>query len=175
MNNKITTFFNFTFLCFPSPSYAQINVSGNVKSIPSNTVPKAKITFTYVSTKKVYSTVNDTVTGYYSITLPKSGTLQEKIESIGDYSLPKDFELNQNYPNPFNPTTIINYSVPNTNMVTIKVYDQLGKQVATLVNEEKPAGNYFVNFNASKLSSGVYFYRMQAGSFVETKKLILMK
>ncbi|MHB8853136.1 MAG: T9SS type A sorting domain-containing protein [Ignavibacteriaceae bacterium] len=60
-------------------------------------------------------------------------------------------------------------------MVTIKVYDQLGKEVATLVNEEKPAGNYSVNFNASKLSSGVYFYRMQAGGFVETRKLVLMK
>ena len=60
-------------------------------------------------------------------------------------------------------------------MVTIKVFDQLGKQVATLVNEEKPAGNYSVNFNASKLSSGVYYYRMKAGSFVETKKLIPMK
>ena len=175
MKNKITFLSIFLYISFGFYANAQIIVSGHVKSIPSNTVPKAKITFTYVSTKKVYSTVNDTVTGYYSITLPKSGTLQEKIESIGDYSLPKDFELNQNYPNPFNPTTVINYSVPNTNMVTIKVFDQLGKQVATLVNEEKPAGNYSVNFNASKLSSGVYYYRMKAGSFVETKKLVLMK
>ncbi len=89
--------------------------------------------------------------------------------------LPKDFDVLQNYPNPFNPTTVISYSVPYTNMVTVKVYDQLGNEVATLVNEEKPAGSYSVNFNASKLSSGVYFYRMQAGGFVETRKLVLMK
>ena len=90
-------------------------------------------------------------------------------------NLPSNFSLKQNYPNPFNPTTIIKYSLPRSNMVTMKVYDILGNEVASLVNEEKPAGSYSVNFNASKLSSGVYFYRMKAGSFVETKKLILMK
>ncbi|MHB8335839.1 MAG: T9SS type A sorting domain-containing protein [Ignavibacteriaceae bacterium] len=90
-------------------------------------------------------------------------------------NLPSNFTLEQNYPNPFNPTTTINYSVSKTSMVTIKVYDILGNEVASLMNEERPAGRYSVNFNASKLASGVYFYRMQAGSFVETKKLILMK
>ncbi|MHB8853243.1 MAG: T9SS type A sorting domain-containing protein [Ignavibacteriaceae bacterium] len=90
-------------------------------------------------------------------------------------NLPSNFALEQNYPNPFNPTTTINYSVSKTSMVTIKVYDILGNEVASLMNEEKPAGRYSVNFTASKLASGVYFYRMQAGSFVETKKLILLK
>ena len=90
-------------------------------------------------------------------------------------TIPNYFNISQNYPNPFNPTTVINYSVPRSNMVTIRVYDILGNETATLVNEEKPAGSYSINFNASRLSSGVYFYRMQAGSFVETKKLILMK
>ncbi|MHB8581587.1 MAG: hypothetical protein ACYDA4_17220 [Ignavibacteriaceae bacterium] len=85
MNYKLTLLSLLTFLCFISASYAQIIVSGNVESIPSKTIPKAKITFTYVSTKKVYSTVNDTVTGNYSIQLPKSGTFQEKVEVIGDY------------------------------------------------------------------------------------------
>ena len=84
-------------------------------------------------------------------------------------------ELRQNYPNPFNPTTIINYSIPKQSLVIIKVYDVLGIEVASLVNEDKTVGSYSVNFNASKLTSGVYFYRMQAGSFVETKKLILLK
>jgi hypothetical protein len=90
-------------------------------------------------------------------------------------NLPGSFVLKQNYPNPFNPTTTINYSIPKSSFVTIKVYDILGREVSTLVNEEKQVGNYKIKFNASKLTSGIYFYRMQAGSFVETKKLILLK
>ena len=90
-------------------------------------------------------------------------------------SIPSGYTLLQNYPNPFNPTTIIKYSVPKSGIVTIKVYDNNGKEITTLVNGEKNAGNYSVNFNAKKLASGAYFYRMKAGSFVETKKLILMK
>ncbi len=88
---------------------------------------------------------------------------------------PIKFELSNNYPNPFNPATTINYSVPKTSFVTIRVYDFLGREVATLVNEEKTAGNYKIHFNASNLASGIYFYRMQAGNFFETKKLILLK
>ncbi len=85
------------------------------------------------------------------------------------------YKLFQNYPNPFNPTTMINYSIPKTSLVTIKVYDILGKEVETLVNEQKAPGNYNIEFNANRLSSGIYFYRMQAGSFVSTKKLIILK
>jgi hypothetical protein len=85
------------------------------------------------------------------------------------------FELTQNYPNPFNPSTTINYSIPKTSFVTIKVYNILGKEIATLVNQEKLQGNYDIEFNASGLPSGIYFYRMQAGSFVSTKKLLLLK
>ncbi|NJD21382.1 MAG: T9SS type A sorting domain-containing protein [Melioribacter sp.] len=89
--------------------------------------------------------------------------------------IPESYSLYQNYPNPFNPTTIINYSVPKTSFVIIKVYDVLGREVAVLVNDIKLIGNYSVQFNASKLVSGIYFYRMQAGNFFDTKKLILMK
>ncbi len=85
------------------------------------------------------------------------------------------FLLMQNYPNPFNPSTTINYQIPALNFVTLKVYDVLGNEVVTLVNEEKPAGEYEVEFNASSLSSGIYFYRLQAGSFVETKKMVLLR
>jgi hypothetical protein len=87
----------------------------------------------------------------------------------------KNFKLEQNYPNPFNPTTIINYSIPRATFVTLNVYNVLGEKVKTLVSENKPAGNYSVNFNASELSSGIYFYRIKAGDFSQTKKLILMK
>ncbi len=90
-------------------------------------------------------------------------------------NLPNDFSLMQNYPNPFNPSTKISYQLPVGSNVTLKVYDMLGNEVETLVNEEKTIGSYEVNFDASKLSSGVYFYRLTAGSFIETKKLILIK
>ena len=89
--------------------------------------------------------------------------------------IPAEYNLSQNYPNPFNPETIINYQLTMNNYVTIKVYDILGREVATLVNEEKPAGKYSLNFDASKLSSGIYFYRIKAGSFTQTRKMILLR
>ena len=85
------------------------------------------------------------------------------------------FELTQNYPNPFNPNTKIKYSIPHNCFVSLKVYDLLGNQITTLVNEEKSSGKYEVEFNARNLSSGIYFYRIKAGNFVGTKKLILLK
>ncbi|HUX61859.1 MAG TPA: T9SS type A sorting domain-containing protein [Ignavibacteriaceae bacterium] len=90
-------------------------------------------------------------------------------------SLLSSYKLNQNYPNPFNPTTTITFQIPKSSFVTLKVYDVLGREVSTLMNEQKSPGTYSVNFNASNLSSGVYFYRMKVGSFVETKKLVLLK
>lgn len=85
------------------------------------------------------------------------------------------YTLGQNYPNPFNPGTKINYSIPVQTFVNIKIYDVLGRVIQTLVNEEKPAGNYEFEFNGSALSNGIYFYRLQTGNFVETKKMILLK
>jgi|GEM_PF-985629 len=88
---------------------------------------------------------------------------------------PVSFALNQNFPNPFNPTTVISFQVPIASKVMLKIYDIMGNEVAELVNGEKPAGNYDVIFNGHNLASGVYFYQLHAGSFIETKKLILMK
>ncbi len=99
------------------------------------------------------------------------------------------FELKQNYPNPFNPSTKIEYTIPSLTpplslrervsegqvRVTLKVYDLIGNEVATLVNEEKPTGNYEVEFDASHLSSGIYFYQLKAGNYVATKKMILLR
>lgn len=100
-------------------------------------------------------------------------------------SIPKQFVLSQNYPNPFNPETTISYTIPSnvkseTAKVTLKVYDLLGREVATLVDEYQQAGNYNASFNvetlhATSLPSGVYFYRLQSGSYSETKKMILLK
>ena len=100
------------------------------------------------------------------------------------------YRIEQNYPNPFNPTTKIRYEIPERSFVTLKVYDVLGNEVATLVNEEKPVGSYEVEFNGFGLPSGIYFYRLSAGDpesslptgqagpgqgFVESKKMVLMK
>jgi hypothetical protein len=84
------------------------------------------------------------------------------------------FSIGQNYPNPFNPTTTIEYEIPKRLHVTLAVYDMLGRQIKVLVNTERAPGHYQVTLDASILSSGVYFYRLTAGSFVETKKLILL-
>ena len=89
--------------------------------------------------------------------------------------IPDRFTLEQNYPNPFNPSTSIQYALGSMQYVSLKIYDVLGNEVATLVNEEKSAGDYEINYNALQLSSGIYFYKLQAGSFVETKKMILTK
>ena len=109
------------------------------------------------------------------------------ISSVDDKNIPSEFSLSQNYPNPFNPVTTIKYAIPNVTLsgveesrVILKVYDILGKEIATLVNEEQRAGNYEVKFNLAQdshpaLTSGVYFYRLQAGNFIETKKMLLLK
>ena len=86
-----------------------------------------------------------------------------------------NYSLRQNYPNPFNPATTITYQIPERSFVTLKVYDILGNEVATLVNEEKPAGSYEVEWNALSLPSGIYFYQLRANNFIESKKMILLK
>jgi hypothetical protein len=93
----------------------------------------------------------------------------------GIANIPSEFILHQNYPNPFNPRTKISWQSPVSRHQTLKIYDVLGNEVANLVNEYKPAGRYEVDFNASSLSSGIYFYKLQAGSFIQTKKMILLK
>jgi plastocyanin len=96
--------------------------------------------------------------------------------SVDDEKLLADkFELMQNFPNPFNPSTKIEYRISDRSFVSLKVYNILGDEVTTLVNEEKQTGVYNVNFNASGLSSGMYLYKLQAGSFVEMKKMILLR
>lgn len=104
----------------------------------------------------------------------KVSNLPVGVEDENNY-VADDFSLEQNYPNPFNPSTSIQYRVSSISNVSLKVYDVLGTEVAILVNEEKPAGTYEVKFNAAGLSSGIYFYKLQAGSLVETKKMLLLK
>ena len=90
-------------------------------------------------------------------------------------SIPFTYELHQNYPNPFNPNTTIKYEIPKRSFVELRVYDILGKEVTQVVNEEQEAGYYEINFNAANLSSGIYLCQLKAGSFIDTKKMILLK
>ena len=106
----------------------------------------------------------------------KTALINPIVVSVDDEPITiDDFELFQNYPNPFNPTTIIKYQIPGLSYVTIKVFDVLGNEVATLVNDEKPAGSYEVGFDGSNLTSGIYFYQLRAGDYTETKKMILLR
>ena len=88
---------------------------------------------------------------------------------------PVKFALFNNYPNPFNPTTTIKYEIPKTVNVSLKVYDILGREVKTLINQEQKPGFYEIPFGNDELASGIYFYRLQAGNFIQTKKMILLK
>jgi hypothetical protein len=109
--------------------------------------------------------------------LSQIGLVPTSVGSFSEYQA-DDFQLEQNYPNPFNPSTKIKYSVPNSGksqVVSLKIYDMIGKEIATLINKEHTAGSYEVLWNASGLSSGVYFYKLQAGEYITAKKMILMK
>ena len=128
------------------------------------------------------STVNNTDPGYpvaVSAQLVHVSTTiaipQALVGIADDNHSVYSFNLAQNYPNPFNPTTKITYSVAQRNHVSLKVYDMLGREVASLVNTTKDAGTYEVNFNASSLASGLYIYKIQAGNFVQSKKMMLLK
>ena len=127
---------------------------------------------------RLFTTVNEDVNFFISdiqrddVTLEKSNLLVRNFKGEG---IPIVYDLAQNFPNPFNPSTTIRYQIPQDGIVTLKIYDILGSEVATLVNEEKVAGKYEVNFNASSLASGVYIYKIQAGTFINSKKMILLK
>jgi hypothetical protein len=121
-------------------------------------------------------TTPNTHWGYGKVDALNALDIVNQITGVEDEkTLPKIFSLKQNYPNPFNPSTIIKYSIPSYSLVKLKIYDILGREIKTLVNEEKQSGTFTVNFNAGDLASGVYFYQLQAGDFVQTKKLVLMK
>jgi hypothetical protein len=95
--------------------------------------------------------------------------------NISEENFPKEFYLTQNYPNPFNSSTVIGYQLPMRGLVTLVIYDALGREVTKLVDEVKQRGIYTVHWNAGKISSGVYFYRLKAGAFIEVKKMLLIQ
>ncbi|MDP2303938.1 MAG: T9SS type A sorting domain-containing protein [Ignavibacteria bacterium] len=121
---------------------------------------------------------NSATTGKYAYRLKQidnDGTYKYSNEIEVDLGIPVEFLLQQNYPNPFNPETVINYQLPVSGNVSLKVFDMLGREVATIVNEVQKAGTYDVSFNGKDLTSGVYFFRLQAGDFIKINKMTLMK
>ncbi|NWG28756.1 MAG: T9SS type A sorting domain-containing protein [Ignavibacteriaceae bacterium] len=122
---------------------------------------------------KLWPVWMDNRTGIYQI-----WTSPIEISSVDVETTPEiisEFRLEQNYPNPFNPSTTLSFVIGQRSLVSLKLYDVLGNEVATLINEEKPAGSYEIEFNANDLSSGIYFYQLRAGLFVDTKKMILLR
>jgi hypothetical protein len=101
--------------------------------------------------------------------------IQGRPTAFNEVLQPKTYALTQNYPNPFNPSTTIEYSVPENAYVSLKIFDMTGREISTLVSKQQETGTYIVNWNASNLSSGVYFYRLDAGNFTATKKMMLVK
>jgi hypothetical protein len=113
------------------------------------------------------------IAGYEGRILKKQGPTGVKEDQTN--ASPFGFQLAQNFPNPFNPTTTIQFHIPLSSFATLKVYNLLGQEVATLVHEEMESGTYSVSWNAASYSSGLYFYKLQAGEFAETKRMILLK
>lgn len=119
--------------------------------------------------------LNLVLAGGHATMSDKFGDQVTAVVSQNTKTLPTKYAISQNYPNPFNPTTNINYAIPQSGNVSLKLYNILGQEVATIFQGFQKAGNYVANFNASKLASGVYLYRLQAGNFTVTKKMVLMK
>ena len=148
---------------------------GDITSLTSTaTAPSPTIT----TPNSTVITLNPIITSP-TPTVSFGGTITDICSLVGieqdANEIPASFDLHQNYPNPFNPSTSISFNLPSRSFVSLKIFDVNGKEVTTLVNQELAAGNYSRKWDASDLTSGVYFYRLQAGSFSETKKLILLK
>jgi len=128
---------------------------------------------------KEYSYTDNTATSgkyvYRLKQLDNDGKYEYSKEVEADLGMPAEFSLQQNYPNPFNPETVISYQMPVSGRASLKVFDMLGREVATLVDEVKEAGAYNVSFNGKAFASGAYFYRFQSGDYVKINKMILMK
>jgi len=113
---------------------------------------------------------------FTEVASPDTFHFMQIVEDVSDRGRsPFVFELAQNYPNPFNPLTVIHYQLPTRAHVTLAVFDLLGRNIATLVDQEKPAGSYSARWDAGNVPAGIYFYRMTAGTFVGVKKMVLLK
>lgn len=113
--------------------------------------------------------------GIYIDNIKLTGYNSAPTSIAGINEIPEKYSLSQNYPNPFNPSTVISYNLAEGNFITLKIYNELGKEVSTLVNERQNAGSYSISFDGSNLPSGLYYYKLESGGFVDTKKMLLIK
>ncbi len=144
-------------------------------AIPSWVNPNAILTFPIKWTRTYLVETNDSKKDNGAIALDDFRAHFISTEVYHDAALPKEFRLFQNYPNPFNSSSVIKYSIPQSSQVSLKIFNTLGEEIEILVDELKPAGTYEVNWNAANLPSGVYFYQMKAGEYINTKKMIFLK
>ena len=149
-------------------AWSSFNV-GFAKFQTSNTIVNSVAGQNFVGTSLLGNA--EIISGFLADTL-----FRTVITAVHDQEgLPSTYSLAQNYPNPFNPSTSISYQLPRQSYVTLIIYNILGREIATLVDEMKQPGKYFVQWNASDIPTGVYFYRLVTGNYVQTKKLVLMK
>jgi hypothetical protein len=142
----------------------------NIGFVPGYGTSNAPHDYTFIDTKLTAGTY-----AYRLKQIDNSGMFKYSQESEVTIEVPCVFTLDQNFPNPFNPSTQIDFSIPKSSHVTLKIYNVLGKEVVTLVEGTRVAGTYTATWNAQSCPSGIYFYRFKAGSFTETKKLVLLK
>jgi hypothetical protein len=165
-NSKLSDGTEIERMISPDTSFKVLDtLKGSGTEYTDNTVENGK---TYTYRVKSY---NDTLESNYSneASLDFTGITED------EEGIPTNYSLSQNYPNPFNPSTKIKFALPHTALTRLIIYDVLGREVKTLVSKELGAGYYEINFDATNLRSGVYFYRIQAGNFIQTKKLLLVK
>jgi hypothetical protein len=170
----------------PRGSFAMIDPLWEfIEAIPAagferySTLVSVLLNYAVASTPNVFMVAAHTKSGSVYLSLPDTTMIQSgqltSVNGKGGVERPDGFILNQNYPNPFNPTTTIRYGLPQSSPVTLVVYNTLGQQVATLIEGEQKAGYHEVKFDASGLASGMYLYRIRAGDFVQTRKLLLVR
>ena len=159
----------------------QIDLQGTISSFTQFSIPIEYISEDIPENAIIQIALSDSTGDAQSATIG-SWAILDDLEFSGVATSVEDnnrnrieYSLNNNYPNPFNPSTTISYSIRNDGYATLSVFDVLGNEVAQLENGYKSAGNYSYSFDASELTSGIYFYRIQAGDFVETKKMILLR
>ena len=169
-NKMPTTLIDMTVSVLDKPEWVNISSADiGTKTLPFDSTAVATVVF------DVQTGPRSGEKGDITIAVYNHGSLVAKRTISLMVALPKAYRLDQNYPNPFNPTTTIQYQLPVDGLVTLKVYDVIGREVATLVNEQQKADYYKVALDASRFASGVYFYRIHAGNFVDTKKFLLLR
>ena len=180
--------YNFSYYINPATSNLEVSISQKSNSNPTFFTMPIKLRIRNSEIDSIYTVFNDQqnqifefpeIKSITSVSFDPGNWIMKDltfVTGIDDEDMnPDKFELFQNYPNPFNPTTSIEYTVPSNEYVNLKVYDILGNEVAQLVNEKKDAGNYKVNFDGDKLTSGLYIYKIKAGKFSQVRKMMLLK